>query len=273
MFWFFIVVFFCTFAKLVNFIHFYCVSFFCISIYHQFCFLFIRKCCASAQHNFLLDQSCLSVCCFNNSHLSWLTRQSDTTVTKTPSISPQNIMLAAFQPKVILQKLSMEVILQKLSMLAPVLPAVGVSKGCIQTVKSATTISTSNLRWVMGLYWLNMGWDGILTTNHLTLHSRNAKRPAPDEEEVYVSEEEEHISEQDQYKSINLYHRCCSACLDRVRLSQVNMHHGQNPLLIPLLFKFRQMTARRRIKGKVRKLIHLAFNCTACMLPFKSLGQ
>ncbi|XP_051771513.1 histone-lysine N-methyltransferase SETDB1-A-like isoform X2 [Ctenopharyngodon idella] len=99
-------------------------------------------------------------------------------------------MLAAFQPKVILQKLSMEVILQKLSMLAPVLPAVGVSKGCIQTVKSATTISTSNLR--------------------------NAKRPAPDEEEVYVSEEEEHISEQDQYKSINLYHRCCSACLDRV---------------------------------------------------------
>ncbi|XP_051727894.1 histone-lysine N-methyltransferase SETDB1-A isoform X2 [Ctenopharyngodon idella] len=138
-----------------------------------------------------------------------VTRQS--TVTKTPSISPQNIMSAAFQPKVILQKLS------KLSL---VLPAVGVSKG-----KSATAISTSNLR--------------------------SAKRPAPDEEEEYVSEEEEHVSEQEQYKSIYLYHRCCPACLDGVRPSQADMHRGQNPLLIPLLFKFRRMTARRRIDGKV----------------------
>lgn len=96
-----------------------------------------------------------------------------------------------------------------------------------------------------------MGWYGILTTNHLTLYSRSAKRHAPDEEEEYVSEEGEHVSEQDQYKSIYLYHRCCPACLDGVRPSQVDMHHGQNPLLIPLLFKFRRMTARRRIDGKV----------------------
>ncbi|KAK9965900.1 hypothetical protein ABG768_004965 [Culter alburnus] len=154
-----------------------------------------------------------------------VTQQSNTTVTKTPPKHHQNIILAAFQPKVILQKLSMEVILKKLSVLSPVLPADGVSKDCMQTVKSATAISTSNLR--------------------------SAKRPSPDEEEVYVSEEEEHISVQDQYKSRNLYHRCCSACLDGIRPSQVNMHHGQNPLLIPLLFKFRRMTARRRIKGKV----------------------
>lgn len=79
-----------------------------------------------------------------------VTRQS--TVTKTPSISPQNIMSAAFQPKVILQKLST---------LSLVLPAVCVSKG-----KSDTAISTSNLRWVRGLYWLNMGWSGILTNSH-----------------------------------------------------------------------------------------------------------
>ncbi|XP_048058537.1 histone-lysine N-methyltransferase SETDB1-A isoform X2 [Megalobrama amblycephala] len=138
-----------------------------------------------------------------------VTRQS--TVTKTPSISPQNIMSAAFQPKVILQKLS------KLSL---VLPADGVSKG-----KSATAVSTSSLR--------------------------SAKRPAPDEEEEYVSEEEEHVSEQEQSKSIYLYHRCCPACLDGVRPSQADMHRGQNPLLIPLLFKFRRMTARRRIDGKV----------------------
>ncbi|KAK7124467.1 hypothetical protein R3I94_018740 [Phoxinus phoxinus] len=143
-----------------------------------------------------------------------VTRQSDTTVTKTPSISPENIMSAAFQPKVVLQKLS-----------RPILPAVGVSRGSMRTAKSAMAISTS--------------------------HLRSVKRPAPDEEEEYVSEEEEHFSEQDQYKSIYLYHRCCPACLDGVRPSQVDMHHGQNPLLIPLLFKFRRMTARRRIDGKV----------------------
>ncbi|XP_077051343.1 histone-lysine N-methyltransferase SETDB1-A isoform X2 [Siphateles boraxobius] len=145
-----------------------------------------------------------------------VTRQSDTTVTKIPSISPQNIMSAAFQPKVILQKLSR---------LSPILQAVGVSKGSMRTAKSAMAISTS--------------------------HLRSAKRPAPDEEEEYLSEEGEYVSEQDQYKSMYLYHRCCPACLDGVRPSQVDMHHGQNPLLIPLLFKFRRMTARRRIDGKL----------------------
>ncbi|XDV34092.1 hypothetical protein PO909_004297 [Leuciscus waleckii] len=145
-----------------------------------------------------------------------VTRQTDATVTKTPSMSPQNVMSPAFQPKVVIQKLSR---------LLPILPAVGVSKGSMRTAKSAMAISTS--------------------------HLRSAKRHAPDEEEEYVSEEEEHVSEQDQYKSTYLYHRCCPACLDGVRPSQVDMHRGQNPLLIPLLFKFRRMTARRRIDGKV----------------------
>ncbi|XP_016133315.1 histone-lysine N-methyltransferase SETDB1-A-like isoform X3 [Sinocyclocheilus grahami] len=126
-----------------------------------------------------------------------VTRQSDT-VFKTSSVSPQNIMSAAFQPKVILQRLTM---------LSPVVRVV------------------SNLR--------------------------SAKRPAPDEEEECVSEEEDCVSMQHQYKSIYLHHRCCPACLDGLRPSQVNMHHGQNPLLVPLLFKFRRMTARRRIDGKV----------------------
>lgn len=64
-----------------------------------------------------------------------VTRQSETTVTKKPSISPQNVMSAAFQPKVILQKLS-----------RPFLPAVGESKGSMRTAKSAMAISTSHLR-------------------------------------------------------------------------------------------------------------------------------
>uniref|UniRef100_A0A8C1S167 [histone H3]-lysine(4) N-trimethyltransferase n=1 Tax=Cyprinus carpio TaxID=7962 RepID=A0A8C1S167_CYPCA len=145
--------------------------------------------------------------------VSQATRQSDT-VTKTSSIRPQMITSAAFQPKVLLQRLTV---------LSPVLPAVCVSKDSI----------TSNLR--------------------------SAKRPAPDEEEECASDGEECVSKEEdkavlkqhQCKSIYLHHRCCPACLDGVRPSQVDMHRGQNPLLIPLLFKFRRMTARRRIDGKV----------------------
>ncbi|XP_073678229.1 histone-lysine N-methyltransferase SETDB1-A isoform X2 [Garra rufa] len=138
-----------------------------------------------------------------------VTRQSNTTVTKMSSVGPQKIMSAAFQPKVILQRLAM-----------------------LSSVKSATANSIS--------------------------HLRSAKRPAPDEEEESVSEEDECVSEeeecvpkQQQYRSIYLHHRCCPACLDGVRPSQVDMHRGKNPLLIPLLFKFRRMTARRRVDGKV----------------------
>ncbi|XP_062867037.1 histone-lysine N-methyltransferase SETDB1-A isoform X2 [Trichomycterus rosablanca] len=46
-------------------------------------------------------------------------------------------------------------------------------------------------------------------------------------------------------------HRCCPACLYQVRPVQRNQHHGQNPLLIPLLYGFRRMTARKRLDGKV----------------------
>uniref|UniRef100_A0A9J8BE29 SET domain bifurcated histone lysine methyltransferase 1a n=1 Tax=Cyprinus carpio carpio TaxID=630221 RepID=A0A9J8BE29_CYPCA len=91
------------------------------------------------------------------------------------------------------------------------------------------------------------------------IHILSAKRPAPDEEEECASDGEECVSKEEdkavlkqhQCKSIYLHHRCCPACLDGVRPSQVDMHRGQNPLLIPLLFKFRRMTARRRIDGKV----------------------
>ncbi|XP_067285746.1 histone-lysine N-methyltransferase SETDB1-A-like isoform X2 [Pseudorasbora parva] len=155
-----------------------------------------------------------------------MTRQSDITVTTAPFISPRKFMWAAFQPKVIIQKLSM---------LSPVLPAIGVLKDSVQTVESATAISTSTLR--------------------------SPKRPATDGEEGYVSEEDEHVLEQDQYKSVYLIHRCCPVCLDGVRPSQDSMHRGQNPLLIPLLFKFRRMTARRLVNGKVFSHI---FYCSPC---------
>uniref|UniRef100_A0A673I9R2 [histone H3]-lysine(4) N-trimethyltransferase n=1 Tax=Sinocyclocheilus rhinocerous TaxID=307959 RepID=A0A673I9R2_9TELE len=93
--------------------------------------------------------------------------------------------------------------------------------------------------------------SGRLFVFHAHPASFIAKRPAPDEEEECFSEEEDCVSMQHQYKSIYLHHRCCPACLDGLRPSQVDMHRGQNPLLVPLLFKFRRMTARRRIDGKV----------------------
>ncbi|XP_065143921.1 histone-lysine N-methyltransferase SETDB1-A isoform X2 [Paramisgurnus dabryanus] len=126
-------------------------------------------------------------------------------MTDAPSISPQNAKSAAFQPKVVLQKLAIP-------------PAVSASKAAIQTIKSGTAVDDPNLR--------------------------SAKRPSPDEDE-------DHVFEKDQPKFTNLYHRCCPACLDGVRPKNVDMHHGQNPLQIPLLFKFRRMTARRRLDGKV----------------------
>uniref|UniRef100_A0A671PS79 [histone H3]-lysine(4) N-trimethyltransferase n=1 Tax=Sinocyclocheilus anshuiensis TaxID=1608454 RepID=A0A671PS79_9TELE len=96
-----------------------------------------------------------------------------------------------------------------------------------------------------------IGILNMLIINMTKINILSAKRPASDEEEECVSEEEDCVSMQHQYKSIYLHHRCCPACLDGLRPSQVNMHQGQNPLLVPLLFKFRRMTARRRIDGKV----------------------
>lgn len=134
-----------------------------------------------------------------------VTRQSDKTKT---SISPQKIMSPAFQPKVVLQKIS--------------LPS---------SISPAARVSNSN-------------------TNSSLI---SAKRPAPDEEEEdeYFSEDEVEVLEQEQNKSVYLHQRCCPACLEEVRPHQVDIHHGKNPLLIPLLFKFRRMTARRRIDGKL----------------------
>ncbi|XP_076865592.1 histone-lysine N-methyltransferase SETDB1-A isoform X2 [Brachyhypopomus gauderio] len=47
-------------------------------------------------------------------------------------------------------------------------------------------------------------------------------------------------------------HRCCPACLDQTRPDWKAEHRGKNPLLIPLLYGFRRMTARMRLEGKVK---------------------
>ncbi|KAL0962530.1 hypothetical protein UPYG_G00341290 [Umbra pygmaea] len=45
-------------------------------------------------------------------------------------------------------------------------------------------------------------------------------------------------------------HRCCPACVDRIRAKAVGNHRGRNPLLIPLLCEFRRMKSSRRINDK-----------------------
>ncbi|TRY65109.1 hypothetical protein DNTS_009666 [Danionella cerebrum] len=93
-----------------------------------------------------------------------------------------------------------------------------------------------------------------------TSRLRSAKRAAPIEEEeeeemgeddVFSEEGEEPVSKQEANKSRYIFHRCCSSCLEEVRPPRANYHLGRNPLLIPLLFKFRRMTARRRIDGQL----------------------
>ncbi|KAA0710143.1 Histone-lysine N-methyltransferase SETDB1-A [Triplophysa tibetana] len=134
---------------------------------------------------------------------SRVTQQTATTITRASSISLEKANSAAFQPKVVLEKLAMPL---------------SVPPAAIQTVKSAVAVSNPELR--------------------------NAKRPAD-------YELEDHVSEKNQGKFTNLFHRCCPACLNGIRPKQVDMHHGENPLQIPLLFNFRRMTARRRLDGNV----------------------
>ncbi|XP_051527696.1 histone-lysine N-methyltransferase SETDB1-A-like isoform X2 [Myxocyprinus asiaticus] len=151
-------------------------------------------------------------------------QQADAIVTKTPSINPQNPMSTVTPTRV--------------------------TRQADATVTKTLSVNPQNLTSAILqpkiiLQRLVMPSSRVAKANMQTVESlRSSKRPAP-------NEREEHFSEKDHSKSAYIYHRCCPACLDGVRPSLVDMHHGQNPLLIPLLFKFRRMTARRRLDGKV----------------------
>lgn len=66
----------------------------------------------------------------------------------------------------------------------------------------------------------------------------------------------ERIPQEPSYQAPNdrlfyMTHNCTPDCLKRVRPKQPNLHRGRNPLLTPLLYEFRRMTARRRLNRKV----------------------
>ncbi|XP_026858102.2 histone-lysine N-methyltransferase SETDB1-A isoform X2 [Electrophorus electricus] len=60
-------------------------------------------------------------------------------------------------------------------------------------------------------------------------------------------------------------HRCCPACLNHTRPMRKDEHRGKNPLLIPLLYGFRRMTARKRLEGKVSFDVFYRSSCGRSM--------
>ncbi|KAL7883134.1 hypothetical protein SRHO_G00007920 [Serrasalmus rhombeus] len=60
-------------------------------------------------------------------------------------------------------------------------------------------------------------------------------------------------------------HRCCPACLDQVRPMKKDQYHGQNPLLVPLLYGFRRMTGRKRLDGKMSFHVFYRAPCARSM--------
>ncbi|XP_073466376.1 histone-lysine N-methyltransferase SETDB1 isoform X1 [Aquarana catesbeiana] len=68
-------------------------------------------------------------------------------------------------------------------------------------------------------------------------------------------------------KLFYLPHICSYSCLSRIRV--VN-HRGKNPLLVPLLYDFRRMTARRRVNRKLG--FHVIYK-TPCGLSLRTMPE
>ncbi|XP_015280005.1 PREDICTED: histone-lysine N-methyltransferase SETDB1 isoform X2 [Gekko japonicus] len=71
-------------------------------------------------------------------------------------------------------------------------------------------------------------------------------------------------------KLFYLPHVCSYTCLSRVRPLYGEQYRSKNPLLIPLLYDFRRMTARRRINRKTG--FHVIYK-TPCGLCLRSMGE
>ncbi|XP_063803114.1 histone-lysine N-methyltransferase SETDB1 isoform X2 [Pseudophryne corroboree] len=68
-------------------------------------------------------------------------------------------------------------------------------------------------------------------------------------------------------KLLYLPHICSHACLSRIRATS---HRGKNPLLVPLLYNFRRMTARRRVSRKMG--FHILYK-TPCGLCLRTMSE
>ncbi|NXU93641.1 SETB1 methyltransferase, partial [Xiphorhynchus elegans] len=71
-------------------------------------------------------------------------------------------------------------------------------------------------------------------------------------------------------KLFYLPHVCSYSCLSRVRPVRSDQYRSRNPLLIPLLYDFRRMTARRRLNRKMG--FHVLYK-TPCGLCLRSMPE
>uniref|UniRef100_A0A8D0GCM3 SET domain bifurcated histone lysine methyltransferase 1 n=1 Tax=Sphenodon punctatus TaxID=8508 RepID=A0A8D0GCM3_SPHPU len=71
-------------------------------------------------------------------------------------------------------------------------------------------------------------------------------------------------------KLFYLPHVCSYTCLSRVRPVRSDQYRSKNPLLIPLLYDFRRMTARRRVNRKMG--FHVIYK-TPCGLCLRSMNE
>lgn len=71
-------------------------------------------------------------------------------------------------------------------------------------------------------------------------------------------------------KLFYLPHVCSYTCLSRVRPVRSDQYRSKNPLLIPLLYDFRRMTARRRVNRKMG--FHVIYK-TPCGLCLRSMAE
>ncbi|XP_051496934.1 histone-lysine N-methyltransferase SETDB1 isoform X1 [Apus apus] len=71
-------------------------------------------------------------------------------------------------------------------------------------------------------------------------------------------------------KLFYLPHVCSYTCLSRVRPIRSDQYRSKNPLLIPLLYDFRRMTARRRVNRKMG--FHVLYK-TPCGLSLRTMQE
>ncbi|NXH10170.1 SETB1 methyltransferase, partial [Bucco capensis] len=74
-------------------------------------------------------------------------------------------------------------------------------------------------------------------------------------------------------KLFYLPHVCSPSCLSRVRPIRSEQYRSKNPLLIPLLYDFRRMTARRRVNRKMGFHVLYKTPCGLCLRTMQEIER
>uniref|UniRef100_K9IP00 Putative histone methyl transferase n=1 Tax=Desmodus rotundus TaxID=9430 RepID=K9IP00_DESRO len=74
-------------------------------------------------------------------------------------------------------------------------------------------------------------------------------------------------------KLFYLPHVCSYTCLSRVRPIRNEQYRGKNPLLVPLLYDFRRMTARRRVNRKMGFHVIYKTPCGLCLRTMQEIER